>query len=497
MESFCEAWDSIQRSSPEHVPHHGFSELHQLINFSMPLMLMIKTLLTQPQESKATDLEKDTTDCDQAHHESNSTSGRKTDISSSSSRSRKAGLAACTILSKEFHGYCPPTDWQTKSDHPVYPPLQHNNQSQQSDRWEPKPKPWEWLYNQAYQAPAHQASGVSKTDFESYVKANDAVMQNMQNQMSNITDLLTKIVNSNQASTSSSGSLPSNTVANPKGELKAITTRSGVSYDGPQIPPPVVEVETEVTKDTVLPNESTKDVQPPIVQINEPVVIPRAKTTLPYPSRVNKEKIREKDDLLALKFMEIFRNLHFELSFADALLHMPKFAPIYPLRDEPRPTELSEKFPLETLSSVAILDASTPWFVDIANYHAGNFVIKGMSSQQKRKILSKSLKYYFWGRSFLFFKICADQVIRRCVFGKEARDILMACHNGPTGGHHSANYTARKVFDSGFFWSTIYKDAHELVKNCNSCQRQGKVSQRDEMPHIPSQVCESLTVLGH
>ncbi|GJU66455.1 hypothetical protein Tco_1252714 [Tanacetum coccineum] len=180
-----------------------------------------------------------------------------------------------------------------------------------------------------YQAPAHQASGVSKTDFESYVNANDAVMQNMQNQMTNITDLLTKIVNSNQASTSSSGSLPSNTVANPKGELKAITTRSGVSYDGPQIPPPVVEVETEVTKDTVLPNGSTKDVQPPIVQIDEPVVMPRAKTTLPYPSRVNKEKIREKEDLLALKFMEIFRNLYFELSFADALLHMPKFAPMF------------------------------------------------------------------------------------------------------------------------------------------------------------------------
>ncbi|GJY72108.1 reverse transcriptase domain-containing protein [Tanacetum coccineum] len=174
-----------------------------------------------------------------------------------------------------------------------------------------------------------QLSGGSKTDFESYVNANDAVMQNMQNQMTNITDLLTKIVNSNQASTSNSGSLPSNTIANPKGELKAITTRSGVSYDGPQIPPPVVEVETEVTKDTVLPNESTNDVQPPIVQIDEPVVMPRAKTTLPYPSRVTKEKVREKDDLLALKFMEIFRNLHFELSFADALLHMPKFAPMF------------------------------------------------------------------------------------------------------------------------------------------------------------------------
>ncbi|GKG18206.1 hypothetical protein Tco_0372504 [Tanacetum coccineum] len=125
--------------------------------------------------------------------------------------------------------------------------------------------------------------------------------------MSNITDLLTKIVNSNQASTSSSGSLPSNTVANPKGELKAITTRSGVSYDGPQSPPPVVEVETEVTKDTVLPNGSTKDVQPPIVQVDEPVVMPRTKTTLPYPSRVNKEKISK--HRIFGRFNKIRRNL--------------------------------------------------------------------------------------------------------------------------------------------------------------------------------------------
>ncbi|GKF44758.1 reverse transcriptase domain-containing protein [Tanacetum coccineum] len=73
-------------------------------------------------------------------------------------------------------------------------------------------------------------------------------------------------------------------------------------------------------------------------------------------------------------------------------------------------------------------------------------------------------------------------MIRRCVHGKEALDILEACHNGPTGGHHGANLTAKKVFDAGFFWPSIYKDAHELVKNCDSCQRQGKISQRDEMP---------------
>ncbi|GJY55969.1 reverse transcriptase domain-containing protein [Tanacetum coccineum] len=72
----------------------------------------------------------------------------------------------------------------------------------------------------------------------------------------------------------------------------------------------------------------------------------------------------------------------------------------------------------------------------------------------------------------------------------------MACHDGPTGGHHGANYTARKVFDSGFFWPTIYKDAHELVKNCNSCQHQGKISQRDEMPQNSIQVCEIFDVWG-
>ncbi|GKC70640.1 reverse transcriptase domain-containing protein [Tanacetum coccineum] len=73
-------------------------------------------------------------------------------------------------------------------------------------------------------------------------------------------------------------------------------------------------------------------------------------------------------------------------------------------------------------------------------------------------------------------------MIRRCVAGKEALAILEACHSGPTGGHYGANYTSKKVFDSGFYWPTIYKDAHELVRNCDSCQRQGKISQRDEMP---------------
>nr|GFD47553.1 hypothetical protein [Tanacetum cinerariifolium] len=121
---------------------------------------------------------------------------------------------------------------------------------------------------------------------------------------------------------SSSSSLPSNTIPNPIGEAKATTTRSGMTYKEPLIPPPGVKQQepTEETADMELP--STEDIQPPSVQVEsqedkpveEPfVVIPKAKANLPYSSRLIKEKIREKDDILAAKFMEIFRDLHFEL----------------------------------------------------------------------------------------------------------------------------------------------------------------------------------------
>ncbi|GJR96948.1 hypothetical protein Tco_0269122 [Tanacetum coccineum] len=141
----------------------------------------------------------------------------------------------------------------------------------------------------SYQAPAPQAHSMSKDDFESYIKANDAVMQNMQSQMTNIMDLLTKFVNSNTASTSGSGSLPSNTITNLKGNGKQ--TRGDKGYGA-------------TTPENIQPpggpklNDSNGDL----------FEAPKTKPTLPYPSRANKEKLREKDDLLALKFMRFFRS---------------------------------------------------------------------------------------------------------------------------------------------------------------------------------------------
>nr|GEY90955.1 reverse transcriptase domain-containing protein [Tanacetum cinerariifolium] len=90
------------------------------------------------------------------------------------------------------------------------------------------------------------------------------------------------------------------------------------------------------------------------------------------------------------------------------------------------PKEINETFPLKTLNKIAHNDPSTPWYADLANYHAGNFIIKGMTSQQKKKFF-KDARHYFWDDPYLF-RTCADQIIRRCVAGQEAIDILNACH---------------------------------------------------------------------
>ncbi|GJR18717.1 reverse transcriptase domain-containing protein [Tanacetum coccineum] len=83
-----------------------------------------------------------------------------------------------------------------------------------------------------------------------------------------------------------------------------------------------------------------------------------------------------------------------------------------------------------------------------------------------------------------------------CIWPRRLLEILQAFHSGPTRGHYDANFTARKVFDAGFYWPTIYKDAYELIKSCDACQRQGKISQRDEMPQNAIQVCEIFDVWG-
>ncbi|GJX88377.1 reverse transcriptase domain-containing protein [Tanacetum coccineum] len=215
-----------------------------------------------------------------------------------------------------------------------------------------------------YQAPTPQIQGVSKMDFENYVKANDAVLknvqnqgQNLQNQMANVTSLLTSLCNNfkNSASTSNPGTLPSQTVTNPRQQINAITTRSGKILEEPSIPlVPTPDVSTSQNESNL--ETSTEKVQNPNLEntahvpspeeedsIFMEILNPKAKKTinveiqdlnsprpdsyppkLPYPERM---KIREHDKPSAQhsRFLKMFKQLRLEIGLKDALVEMPKF----------------------------------------------------------------------------------------------------------------------------------------------------------------------------
>nr|GEV68923.1 reverse transcriptase domain-containing protein [Tanacetum cinerariifolium] len=192
------------------------------------------------------------------------------------------------------------------------------------------------------------------------MKANDVILKNMQTNMTSLTNsnldlknMFDQFMKMNTASSLGSETLPGNTITNPKEDLKVITTRRGIAYPGPTIPTtsssPVVERETEATKDTMhsTNNESTEDVQPPVVPtespilnsepVNSPIIEPVAspvsapkpnqRPSIPYPSRLQDQKLCVKANDQREKIFQIFKDLNFNISFADARILMPMFGP--------------------------------------------------------------------------------------------------------------------------------------------------------------------------
>nr|GFA69419.1 reverse transcriptase domain-containing protein [Tanacetum cinerariifolium] len=192
------------------------------------------------------------------------------------------------------------------------------------------------------------------------MKANDAILKNMQTNMNFLTNSNLELKNMfgqftkmNTTSSSGSGTLPGNTITIPKEDMKGIITRSGTAYPRPTIPTTssssLVERKTEATKDTMHPtnNRSTEDVQPLIVPTESPILnsepvispiiepvaspfnAPKTNQTplIPYPSRLQDQKLRDKSNNQREKFFQIFKDLNFNISFADALSLMPKFGP--------------------------------------------------------------------------------------------------------------------------------------------------------------------------
>ncbi|GKF20190.1 reverse transcriptase domain-containing protein, partial [Tanacetum coccineum] len=134
--------------------------------------------------------------------------------------------------------------------------------------------------------------------------------------------------------------------------------------------------------------------------------------------------------------------------------------------------EIADKFSDEHLMALkSNSNNDEPWYADFVNY-----------------IIGKEEPYAF--------KLCADNIKRRCVAGSETLEILAHCHSGPTGRHHSANITVKKVYEFGFYWLSVFKDANEYVRRCDACQRSRNISSRNEMPQNNIHVCEVFGVWG-
>nr|CAN68832.1 hypothetical protein VITISV_021139 [Vitis vinifera] len=151
---------------------------------------------------------------------------------------------------------------------------------------------------------------------------------------------------------------------------------------------------------------------------------------------------------------------------------------------------INDDFPEESLMSIDV----APWYSHITNYLVTREVPSEWSAQDKRHFFAK-IHAYYWEEPFLF-KYCADQIIRKCVPEQEQSGILSHCHDSACGGHFASQKTAMKVIQSGFWWPSLFKDAHSMCKGCDRCQRLGKLTRRNMMPLNPILIVDVFDVWG-
>ncbi|RVW86275.1 Transposon Ty3-I Gag-Pol polyprotein [Vitis vinifera] len=151
---------------------------------------------------------------------------------------------------------------------------------------------------------------------------------------------------------------------------------------------------------------------------------------------------------------------------------------------------INDDFPEESLMSIEI----TPWYSHIVNYLVIGEVPSEWSAQDKKHFFAK-IHAYYWEEPFLF-KYCADQIIRKCVPEQEQSGILSHCHDSACGSHFASQKTAMRMVQSGFWWPSLFKDAHSICKGCDWCQRLGKLTCRNMMPLNPILIVDVFDVWG-
>nr|GEU37997.1 reverse transcriptase domain-containing protein [Tanacetum cinerariifolium] len=337
----------LQAPTEGAFPHHGFTELAQIDTFYNGLNDNDQDSFNAAAGRNI--LSKTTRE---ALHiiENNSKvrySRNKPNVSRMNTTSREnAAVEESCVTCGGPHAYYnyPNTD----SNHPsvcvamgTYNQGQGNNFNRENN-YQPFQVPNQGFQNQPLQVPNNPVQQGFSNEFSSYKKVNDQIMRNIQNQINSLKgEFKNEIQNTMKTQQTvlmeQQNAFQNNlenmlsAIPNTKGEMKTITTRSGVAYEGASIPIPkkVVERETKETTDKEQTNfqGSTAHIQPPVTPILKPDVSKTLpKPNIPYTSRLNDKKLREKATNQMEKFFQIFQDLHFDISFADALILMPKFA---------------------------------------------------------------------------------------------------------------------------------------------------------------------------
>nr|GEZ42869.1 reverse transcriptase domain-containing protein [Tanacetum cinerariifolium] len=353
-ESLFKAWERYKLSI-DRCPNHNMLPVTQIDTFYNGLTLRHRDTINAA--AGGTFMKRHPEECYDlienmtAHHNDWDTSGQRSESSSSITSSSDTKIAALKAemaeINKNLMRVLQPPLAILKT-YMLREPIKGNNQGrnqffQGANQGQNQPPAYQVP---VYQAPVHQPQipqpqVVTTNEFTNFIKANDAILKNMQTNMTSLTNsnlelknMFGQFMKMNATSSLGLGTLPCNTITNPKEDLKGITTRSGTAYQGPMIPTissPVVERETEATKDTAHPtnNESTKDVQPPVVSTeslilnSEPVIAPiiesvaspvsaprpNQRPSIPYPSRLHDQKLRNKANDQREKFFQIFKDL--------------------------------------------------------------------------------------------------------------------------------------------------------------------------------------------
>nr|GFA27628.1 reverse transcriptase domain-containing protein [Tanacetum cinerariifolium] len=264
-------WERYKLSI-DHFPNHNMLPVTQIDTFYNGLTLRHRDTINAA--AAGTFMKRHPEECYDlienmtAHHNDWDTSAQRSDSSSSITSSSDPEIVALIAEMAEINK----KSYESSSDLPTITVGQTQNvyatgAYQGGNSYQPQGASHGQNPPPTYQAPGYQAS-----EFTNYIKANDAILKNMQTNMTSLTNsnlelknMFGQFMKMNTASSLGSGTLPSNTITNPKEVLKGIITRSGNAYNGPMIhtissPPKVVECETEVIKDTVPPtnNERTK-----------------------------------------------------------------------------------------------------------------------------------------------------------------------------------------------------------------------------------------------